>query len=378
MKILHVITGLSDGGAEAVLYRLLAHGPEGTHHVISLTDEGKYSVRLRDAGVQVTVLGMPRGRITLRGFYKLWRVMLGTRPDAVQTWMYHADLLGGIAARLARVPVVWGIRNTILVPGRSARSTIWVASFCALLSRWLPVKIVVCAAAAMTVHKAIGYDAQRMVIIPNGYDVSRFSPDAQARRQIREQWGIPHNVPLLGMVARFDPYKNHANLIVALARLHARGFEFCGVLIGTGVDSTNKTLMHLISSGGLTEKVRLLGPLDNIPGVMNALDMHVLSSSAEAFPNVLAEAMACGTPCVTTDVGDAAAILGDTGWRVPSGNPTALADAIEAALADWAHEERWLDRQRRCRQRICDEYALEKMVERYQEIWMEVAALRAS
>lgn len=378
LKILHVITGLSDGGAEAVLHRLVLNDFTDKHNVVSLTDEGKYGNRLREAGVSVTTLEIPRGLITFGGFYTLWRIIRTTRPDVVQTWMYHADLLGGIAARLARIPVVWGIRNTILDPGRSARSTIWVVGLCARLSRWLPARIVVCAKAAASVHKAIGYDAQRMVIIPNGYDVSRFSPDAEARGQIREQWGIPDNVPLLGMVARFDPYKDHANLIGALARLNARGFKFYGILIGTGVDSTNKTLMHHISSSGLTEKVRLLGPLENIPDVMNALDLHVLSSSAEAFPNVLAEAMACGTPCVATDVGDAAAILGDTGWLAPSGNSTALADAIAAALADWTHQEKWLDRQQRCRQRICDEYALDKMVERYQEIWTEVAAQRAS
>lgn len=378
MKILHVITGLSDGGAEAVLYRLLAHDSEGTHHVISLTDEGKYGDRLRKSGVQVTVLGMERGHITLRGFYKLWRVVQSTRPDVVQTWMYHADLLGGIAARLARVPVVWGIRNTILDPVCSSRSTIWVAGLCARLSRSLPTKIVVCATAAVNVHKAIGYDAQRMVIIPNGYDVSRFSPDVQARRHIREKWGIPGKVPLLGMVARFDPYKDHANLIQALARLHARELEFYVVLIGTGVDPANKTLMHQIALSGLTERVRLLGPLDDIPAVMNGLDLHVLSSSAEAFPNVLAEAMACGTPCVATDVGDAAAILGDTGWIAPSGNPTVLADAIQTALRAWDHQESWLDRQQQCRQRVCDEYDLGKMVGSYRDIWSEVAASRAS
>lgn len=378
MRILHVIAGLSDGGTEAVLYRLLVHDTADSHHVISLTDEGKYGARLGKAGVQVTTVGMQRGRLTLRGLYKLWRVVQSTRPDVVQTWMYHADLLGGIAARLARVPVVWGIRNTILDPRRSSRSTIWVAGLCARLSRWLPAKIVVCASAAVSVHKTIGYDAQRMVIIANGYDVSRFSPDVQARRYIRAKWGIPDNVPLLGMVARFDPYKDHSNLVEALARLHARGVRFCGVLIGTGVDTANKTLMHQIALSSLTEKVRLLGPLDDIPAVMNALDLHVLSSSAEAFPNVLAEAMACGTPCVSTDVGDAAAILGDTGWIAPSGNPTVLADAIETALRAWAHQERWLVRQQRCRQRVCDEYALEKMVGSYRDIWSEVAASRAS
>jgi glycosyltransferase involved in cell wall biosynthesis len=180
------------------------------------------------------------------------------------------------------------------------------------------------------------------------------------------------------MVARFDPYKDHANLIQALARLHARGLEFCGVFIGTGVDLANKTLMNQIALSGLTEKVRLLGPLDDIPAVMNGLDLHVLSSSAEAFPNVLAEAMACGTPCVATDVGDAAAILGDTGWVAPPGNPTVLADAIETALRAWAHQELWLERQQRCRQRVCDKYALEKMVESYRDIWTEVGASRAS
>ena len=279
---------------------------------------------------------------------------------------------------LGSVRYVAFIRNTILDPRRSSRSTIWVAGLCARLSRWLPAKIVVCASAAVSVHKTIGYDAQRMVIIANGYDVSRFSPDVQARRHIRAKWGIPDNVPLLGMVARFDPYKDHSNLVEALARLHARGVRFCGVLIGTGVDTANKTLMHQIALSSLTEKVRLLGPLDDIPAVMNALDLHVLSSSAEAFPNVLAEAMACGTPCVSTDVGDAAAILGDTGWIAPSGNPTVLADAIETALRAWAHQERWLVRQQRCRQRVCDEYALEKMVGSYRDIWSEVAASRAS
>ena len=137
MRILHVIAGLSDGGTEAVLYRLLVHDTADSHHVISLTDEGKYGARLGKAGVQVTTIGMQRGRLTLRGLYTLWRVVQSTRPDVVQTWMYHADLLGGIAARLARVPVVWGIRNTILDPRRSSRSTIWVAGLCARLSRWL-------------------------------------------------------------------------------------------------------------------------------------------------------------------------------------------------------------------------------------------------
>ena len=123
MKVLHVITGLNDGGAEAVLHRLIKHDPHDEHLVVSLTGEGKYGPVLRQSGVPVTALEMPRGRVTWQGLSGLWRVLRAQRPDVVQTWMYHADLLGGVCARVQGLPVVWGIRNTTLVPGESRRST---------------------------------------------------------------------------------------------------------------------------------------------------------------------------------------------------------------------------------------------------------------
>ncbi|MBX6334886.1 glycosyltransferase, partial [Candidatus Saccharibacteria bacterium] len=177
MRLLHIITGLNDGGAEAVLYRLIMHDQDNEHGVVSLTGAGKYGPLLRAAGVPVWTLEMPRGRLTTRGLYTLWRLLRTQRPDVVQTWMYHADLVGGMLARLAGTPVVWGIRNTTLEPGKSTRSTLWVARACARLSRWVPRRIVACAQAAVQVHAALGYDAARMMVIPNGYDLARFAPD---------------------------------------------------------------------------------------------------------------------------------------------------------------------------------------------------------
>jgi len=282
------------------------------------------------------------------------------------------DLVGGIAARAAGIPVVWGIHNTTLEPGRSSRATIWVARVCAWLSRWVPNRIVVCAQAAQAVHAALGYDAARMVVIPNGYDLSRFAPDLRLRQGLRAQWGVPDDLALLGMVARWDPYKDHANLIEALALLRRRGHVFRAVLVGTGVDEHNATLMRRIADVGLSDWVQPLGPRTDVPAVMNALDVHVLSSSAEAFPNVLAEAMACGTPGVTTDVGDAALIAGDTGWVAPPRNPQALADALEAALAAWRDRSAWWVRQERCRQHIANEFGIDTMVARYRTVWEAV------
>ncbi|TSE18223.1 putative glycosyltransferase EpsF [Tepidimonas alkaliphilus] len=376
MKVLHVITGLGDGGAEAVLHRLITHDPHDEHQVVSLTGLGKYGPLLAERGVAVTALHMPRGRLTWVGLRGLWRAVRQARPHVIQTWMYHADLLGGVAGRLAGAPVVWGVRNTTLEPGRSSRGTIVVARLCGWLSRRVPQRIVACAQAAVQVHAALGYDRARMVVIPNGYDLARFRPDTEARARLRCEWGVPDDVPLLGMVARFDPQKDHPNLIAALGRLRQAGHGFRVVLVGTGVDAGNAALAQAVSSAGLQEEVRLLGPRADIPAVMNALDVHVLSSAyGEAFPNVLAEAMACGTPCVTTDVGDAAQIVGETGWVAPPRDAAALAGALEHALHAWRDAPGWRARQQVCRQRIEQRYSIEAMVQRYRSVWEEAVAL---
>jgi glycosyltransferase involved in cell wall biosynthesis len=371
MNILHIITDLDDGGAEAVLYRLICHDQADEHQVISLTCEGKYGPLLRQAGATVSALNMPRGRVALGGLWRLWQAVRSSRADVAQTWMHHSDLLGGLAARSAGVPVVWGIRNTMLEPGISPRSTLWVARLCARLSYRIPRRIVSCAQKAAQVHTVLGYDAARMLVIPNGYDLARFAPHVAARDRLRAEWQIPSGVPLIGMVARFDPYKDHGNLMAALACLREKDTELCVVLVGNGVDTTNPALMAMVESAGLSDWVKLIGPRGDIPAVMSAFDVHVLSSSAEAFPNVLAEAMACGTPCVSTDVGDAALICGDTGWVVPPNNPGALAEALAKAIAAGRDAEGWRKRQQRARDHIAQEFAVDTMVARYRQVWRE-------
>lgn len=376
MKVFHVISGLNDGGAEAVLYRLISHDQEDVHHVVSLTEEGKYGPLLRSLGATVTALGMPRGRLTWRGLRGLWKDLRTYKPDVVQTWMYHADLLGGVLGRLAGRPVVWGVHNTTLEPGRSSRATILVAHACGWLSNLIPEVIVACAERAVRAQINMGYKATRFEVIPNGCDFSRFVPDTGSRALLRAKWGMRQDIPLLGMVARFDPYKNHRSLIDALAHLHANGTDFAAVLVGTGVDEGNDELNAQIQMSGLKQHVRLLGPRADIPAVMNALDVHILSSNAEAFGNVLVEAMACGTPCVATDVGDATRIIGDTGWVVPPNDSRALADGIQAALQARLLQGKWEQRRLRTRQHVLEEYDIGVMVQRYRAVWIKAVKNR--
>ena len=329
LRVLHVITGLGQGGAESVLFRLATHAGEPVEHVVvSLTDEGIYGERLRAAGIEVHALGMPRGRVSLGGFLALRRLIAGKRPDAVQTWMYHADLIGGVAARLAGVrAIAWGIRNSGAHLERSSRSARMVLRACAFLSRRVPRAIVCAAQDAAERHAAKGYRRDRMTVISNGYDLSRYAPDAQAGARMRQHWNVPADAPLIGCVARWDPLKDHANLLRAVAALVRDGRDAglrC-VLVGRGMTGENAELAALIERLGLAERIVLAGPSDDVPAVMNGLDVHVLSSCAEGFPNVVAEAMACSAYCVVTDVGDAAFIVGETGIVVPPEQPEALA-----------------------------------------------------
>lgn len=370
--ILHIITGLNDGGAEAVLYRLCTADHCHKHHVISLMDRGKYGPMLEAAGIPVTTIGLPRGKVTLAGFRRLRRAIRDLNPDAVQTWMYHADLLGGLAARLAGVRnVTWGIHHTTLDPKQSPRSTILVAKACALLSRNIPRRIICCAERSREVHAGLGYDAGRMRVIPNGYDLSVFQPDPTAGAALRRDLGLTADARVIGFVARFDPQKDHQTLLQALAVLRARGMAPICLLIGTGLSPENQQLAAWIAETVPGDQIRLLGRRSDIPAVMNALDLHVMSSAfGEAFPNVLAEAMACGTPCVSTDVGDAAAIVGATGRIVPPSNPAALAGAIAEMLAARDAPD-WPARRAAARAHVAENFSLARMIDAYHGVWNE-------
>lgn len=372
LKVFHIITGLNDGGAEAVLNRLCKHDLKNQHQVISLSCAGKYGHILEANGVTVTTLNMSPDRPSLLAFIRLVKVLRKDKPNVVQTWMYHGDLFGGLAARAAGIrSVVWGIRHTTLEPGKSKKTTIWIAKLLAKLSWWLPAKIVVCAQRAMDVHEALGYNRSKMCFIPNGYDLADFQPGLDPVGELRASLVSDQSIPLIGMVGRFNSQKDHVNLLDAMVILRDRGTVFRCVLVGTGLDSANTQIVEWIAQRGLTDHVHLLGRRNDIPNIMNALDFHVLPSAfGEAFPNVVAEAMACGTPCVVTDVGDAAFIVGDTGWVVPPVDPKKLAAAMATALEEkFSDCTGWQQRCQNSRERIRNNFDIQTMVKKYQEVW---------
>jgi glycosyltransferase involved in cell wall biosynthesis len=372
MKVLHVITGLNDGGAEAVLYRLCVADTSNSHVVISMMDDGKYGSFFKEIGVDVYTLGMPNGRVNISAILNLYKLVKLLKPNVVQTWMYHADLIGGVIARLAGIKnVVWGVHHTTLAQSESKRSTILIAKINAFISGFVPKRIIYCAQKSREVQEAIGFKRSKGVVVSNGYNINDFKPDLELGLKFRAEVGVAENEFLIGHVGRYDPLKDYNSLIASLAVLNSQGVSFKTVLVGTNLDNQNNNLTTDICQQGLEGKILLLGKRNDIPAVMNGFDLFILSSKSEAFPNVLNEAMACGTPCVTTDVGDAAYIVGDTGWVVPSKSPEALAEAMNLAFKEnQQNPERWQLRRMACRQRVEENFSIEKMVENYHSVWI--------
>jgi len=375
LNILHVITGLDNGGAEAALYRLVTSDARHTHHVVGLMDNGVYGDRLVRAGIGLDTLRMPRGLVTPAGVIRLYRLMRSLKPDIVQTWMYHADLVGGLLARIAGMKnIIWGIRGPF-DRERTALSTKTAVKLCALLSRWVPRVIVCNSMYAIEAHIRAGYSARKFINIPNGCPITEYRPDPTARTQLLREFDLGEGVFLIGMIARFDSHKDHENLFGALSRVAQRVPGLTCLLVGNGMSMTNERLVRLVRKYRLEGVIKLLGQRDDIPRIMAALDIHVLSSVAESFPNVLAEAMACGTPCVTCDVGDAAVIVGDTGWVVPRSDTIALADAIVNSWHEMQDPNISSARKKACRNRIHENYSLERMVASYTHVWMDLAGI---
>lgn len=378
IKILHLITGLNTGGAEMMLYQLLARTDRERFEpvVVSLMDRGTLGDRIEALEIPLHVVGMRSvGRSATR-LHHLWAIVRRERPEVLQAWMYHANFYGLIVGKLAGVKhVVWGLHNSVLDSKSSKRTTIFVAKACAPLS-WGTSAIVSCSKAALSYHIGLGYRKARACVISNGFDLELFQPDPRARNDVRNELGISEDALIIGSIARFDPQKDHHNLLQAAALLlitlkkAAPPIHF--LLCGYGIDEKNPQLMSWIQQFDLGSCVHLVGLRQDIPRITAALDIATSSSYGEAFPLVVGEAMACGVPCVVTDVGDSAYLVGETGFVVPPRDPTALAAAWERLIAMGSEGRKVLGNA--ARQRIQAHFSLPAIVAQYEAIYDSLVA----
>jgi glycosyltransferase involved in cell wall biosynthesis len=368
MIIFHLIVGLETGGAEMMLSRLVTGLTNHQHVVVTMTGLGKLGERLVQAGHRVENLNFKQSGLLI-GIWRLWRLLRNARPDVLQTWMYHSDLIGGIVGRLAGVPrIVWNVRNT-KIPQRGWSSTLLIIKLCSLVSYFVPHRIICCAHAGRRLHESLGYCRSRLVVIPNGYPIDNLTKEIDDRDAGRRLLSVPEGSFVIGIVGRYDYLKGYDIFIKAAALAQSKSSRpLVFMMIGRGVGPANQDLETLIKGQPVGIDCRLMEEQDHVQRFMALFDVLCLASRAEGFPNVVAEAMLAGTPCVATDVGDAAHIIGDTGFVVPPEDPQALAMAFLHAQRTSSAVLRAMGL--RARLRIHTNFSLESVTKMYECVYV--------
>jgi len=358
-----------------MLLRLLSRTDRSAFQsaVVTLMGETDLDAEVRALGIPVWNLNMARGRVSgVRMLPRLRRTATDFGPDVIQGWMYHGNTMASALRFLSRrrVPILWSIHNSIYDLGREKKTTRWIIRAGIPLSHFVS-RVIYCSWMSARQHVNLGYASGRQVVIPNGFDCDWFRPNQEARRAFRVSLNAADSDVLIGLIARHDPAKDHETFFRAAGIIvkHQSNIRF--VLVGRDVDQTNPSIVAMMKRAHLPAgHVHLLGERKDVNRIMPGLDIGGLSSCSEAFPTVVGEAMACGVPCVVTDVGDSARIVGDTGHVVPPRDPEALAKA-------WLHLARLSgdDREamgRRARKRIEQNFELNTIVAEYEALYREV------
>lgn len=371
LRVCHVITGLELGGAETMLAKLCEHVSRARieQSVVALRGGGVLGARVREAGVPLHEGGMRAGRVPGPGDLRwLRRTLRGIAPRVVQGWMYHGNVAATIT-RPRRVPVLWNVRQTLYEPRRErplTRATIHVSAWLSAMPR----AIVYNSTLSAEQHEALGYRRDRRRIIPNGFDTRVFSPAAADRAGLRRELGVGADTLVVGLVARAHAMKDHPTFLDAARGVLASRPDVHFVLAGEGTEPEGR-IAALARDAGLQERVHLLGARHDMPRLTASLDVACSASAwGEGFPNVLGEAMACGVPCVTTNVGDSATVVGQGGLVVPPRDPRAMASAIIDLLEDG---NRRAALGAAGRTRAVEAYSIESVAERYATMYENVA-----
>jgi glycosyltransferase involved in cell wall biosynthesis len=375
VRVMHVITALGTGGAEIMLYRLLAAGGSRWQSmVVCLKDEGTVGPRITELGVPVECLNARLGAPNPTRLLAVLRIARSYRPDIIQGWLVHGNLLAGLAGAVQRrrPAVFWGVHQTVYDLNKERSSTALAIRASALLSG-VPRKVIYVSRVGAAQHEALGYPSAKRVVIPNGFDCGMFRPNPGARRRVRAALGVAEDTVVIGLFARYHPMKDHANFLRAAGIVAREVRDVHFLLAGRGVTAEETEIRSLIEDEGIREQVSLLGDRKDTAELAAALDIGCLSSAwGEALSLFVGEAMACGVPCAVTDVGDNGYLVGETGRVVPPGDPQALAGALLQLVEMGAEARSKLGMA--ARQRIEEEFSLPDVVQRYQGLYEEFLA----
>lgn len=362
IRLIFLVRSLDAGGAERQLTQLVRGLDKKRFDITVLTFYGGGELWDDVASLSnVKLVSLEKkGRWDLVSFWqRLIQQIKVLQPHVIHAYLGVANELALVSGKVAGSKVVWGLRASNMDFSKYdwlQGATFHIGAF---FSRWADL-IIVNSSAGQRHYLANRYSKRAMITVSNGINCDKFYPCANLGRQVRNQWGIAQDRVLIGMVARLDPMKDHITFLQAAARLLKQRDDIWFVCVGNGEAGYKQGLMQWVVDLGIGEHVIWAGSRRDITAVYNSFDIAVLASKTEGFPNVVGEAMACGIPCVATDVGDASVIVGSSKQVVPAQDPEALAEAIVWILNLSDDERKQVGENGRLR--IIENFSLQTMV----------------
>tara|TARA_Y100000739_G_scaffold213712_1_gene206944 strand:+ start:933 stop:2066 length:1134 start_codon:yes stop_codon:yes gene_type:complete len=363
-KIIFICPDINSGGAENIIFNLAKAISKNDILLISLTDIGYYGSILRKEGYKIYSLNMKKNIFVFFKIFYLLILIIRFKPRIIQTWLYHANLVGGIAAKLLGVKkIYWTVHHDFEYRNLYMMLEMRIL---VLLSYLIPDKIIYGSNPVKNNHVSNGYFREKSIVINNGVSTSKFRPVPELRDSIRKDLNITKKCLLLGNIARYIPLKDHETLLKSLKILKSKGLNFKCLLIGQGLSNENREFKIRIKKYGLEDKVILYGKTYEINNILNAFDINILTSKKECSPISLIESMSTGIPCISTNVGDAIELIGDSGWVVNTSDYKSIAKLIMDINLD---KKILKIKSNIARKRVEKNYPIEKMIYKYKKLY---------
>lgn len=366
-KVCHIITSLSEGGAQKILTSLALNSNKHNQFIISLKKGGRYTKILKQKNIKVFQLDFQERK--LKSLFYLSKIIEDQKPEIVQTWMYHSDIVSlylFCTNKLSSKYLYWNIRNGSLKEDSSKFLTRFIRRILILLSYFLPDKIIYCSKECKFIHEKLGYDPKKSFLIENGVNTKKFKPLIINNEHRKDLY-------VIGSAARFAPQKNLNLLFSATSKLLKKGFNIKLYLCGEGMNQSNYLLYSQLEKLGIHRNTELLGIVEDMQNFYNSLDLFVSTSkSGEGFSNVIIEALSCGIRCISSDIGSARDLLKEVGWLVPLKEDDIMIENftnnIKESFFELAYERQ--DKESKGRELIKNHYSEKIMLQKYNQIYI--------
>ena len=380
MKIIHIINSLNKGGAEGNLYRLCKFHKKKFKKNISITiitliRSGFYEIKLKKLGVNIFSLNINKQSKFfdyIKRILKLRKFLKKVNPDIIQSWMYHSNFITLFIPKIFYEKLFWNIRHSELNSKISKKTTIFVSIICGLFSKKVPKKIIYCSERSIKFHENYHfYSREKSTLIYNGYSDKTYFPLRRHRFKFRKSYNIGKSDIIIGFAGRYAKQKNIYSMLFAFSKISKTYNNVYLYMVGRDISKNNINLINYINSLKIDNKVFILNQQNNLLEFYNGIDLLLLASHSESFPNVIAESMLCSTPVLSSNAGCAKEIINGKGFMMKNNDSKAIYKDLKRTINFFKYKKKdWKIIKKNSRSQIQKNFSIPNMANRYLKSWI--------